>query len=54
MWEHGYYVQVSRIMKNCSLFCLCQVIVISLWKQKEISTEYTYLNVTRLRIHPKD
>ena len=45
MRERRYYVQVSHIMKNC-LFCLCQVIAISLWKHTEISTEYPNFNVT--------
>ena len=51
MRERRYYVQVSHIndiMKNCGLFCLCQVIAISLWKQTEISTEYPNFNVTTL------
>ncbi len=48
MRERRYYVQVSHIMKNCSLFCLCQVIAISLWKQTDISTEYPNFNVTTL------
>ncbi len=48
MRERRYYVQVSHIMKNCGLFCLCQVIAISLWKQTEIFTEYPNFNVTTL------
>ncbi len=49
MRERRYYVQVSHIMENCGLFCLCQVIaIISLWKQTEISTEYPNFNVTTL------